>query len=208
MKDDKEKKEYSSFKDFIRTFLISLIVVVCIVKWIIHPVTIVGSSMYPTLEDGEYGFTNIIGTKVTELKRNEIVIVTMTDKNTGEKSQWVKRLIGLPGETIECIQDDIYIDGKKLDESSYIDETYKKQMIDTYGYFNQIPIEETDHEDTGQNVSDWGPIQLEKDEYFVMGDNRPFSADSRRQGVGPVKKTQIYGKNVFVIFPLNEMGNK
>ena len=195
----KEKKTQSWF-DFFKTFLISAIVVLFFIHFIAHPVNVVGSSMYPTLEDGEYGFTNILGATLHKVERNDVVIVTV------EESQWVKRIIGMPNDTIECKDDEIYVNGKKIDESSYIDEEYKQKMLDTYGYFNQYPKEVEVDGVVQKVISDWGPIQLAEDEYFVMGDNRPYSSDSRNPEVGPIHEKQLYGKGVLVLFPIDKMG--
>ena len=190
-----EKKQ--STGSFFKTFILTVGVVLLFINFIAHPVRVVGSSMYPTLEDGDYGFTNIIGTKISKPKRNDVVIVTMQEED-GTESQWIKRIIGMPNDTIECIHDEIYVNQKKIDESDYIDEKYKNEMIEKYGYFNQYPV--------NHSISDWGPVQLSDDEYFVMGDNRPCSSDSRNPNVGPVKEKQIYGKSMLVLFPISKMG--
>lgn len=163
--------------------------------------------MDPTLADGEYGFTSIISTKLSDPKRNQIVVVTMNDPNTNEKSEWVKRIIGMPGETIECVNDTILINGEPIDETSYIDQDYKQSIIDQYGYFNKT-VQKSDELNGMSVVRDWGPITLGEDEYFVMGDNRTFSKDSRDPEVGPVKRSQIYGNGVFVLYPFSKFGLK
>ena len=196
----KPEKKSQSWLEFFKTFFISAAVLFLFIHFIAHPVNVVGSSMYPTLEDGEYGFTNILGAKLNKIERNDIVIVTVED------SQWVKRAIGMPNDIIECKNDEIYVNGKKVDDSAYIDQKYKQKMIDTYGYFNQYP-KEIDIDGTIQKVvSDWGPIQLADDEYFVMGDNRPYSSDSRNPEVGPIHAKQLYGKSMLILYPFNKMG--
>lgn len=190
--EEDERTLLEDILDFLKIFVIGTVLILLFINFIAHPVTVYGKSMDPTLKDGEIGFTNIIGTLLTEPERGEVVVVKMTDPDTQETSHWVKRIIGMPNETIECINEQIYINGEVLDESEYIDEDYKQSMINQFGYFNM----------------DFGPITLGEDEYFVMGDNRPYSKDSRDTSVGPVHKGQIFGKNVIVIFPLSEMGVK
>lgn len=196
----KEQKKSKSWIEFLKTFAITAVVALLFVNFIAHPVNVIGSSMYPTLEDGEYGFTNIIGAKMSPAKRGEVVIVNVDD------SHWVKRVIGMPGDTVQCINDKIYVNGDLLDESAYIDTEYKEEITKQYGYFNQYPLEQEVDGQIQKVVSDWGPIQLQDDEYFVMGDNRPFSSDSRNPEVGPIHTDKLYGKNMLVLFPLNKMG--
>ena len=94
---------------------------------------------------------------------------------------YMKRIVGLPGETIQIKDGKLYIDGKELEEE------YKTTVIEDAG----VAAEE---------------IKLKKDEYFVLGDNRMASEDSRSQKVGNVKKTDIEGKVWFVISPKEHVG--
>lgn len=182
--------------DFIRVFVVSAIIIMIFANFIAHPVNIVGHSMDPTLSDGEFGFTSLISTAFREPERFDVVVVNMKDDDKDER--WVKRVIGLPGETIECRDNVVYINNEPLDESAYlkpefIDETLAKFKAENgvdYGNFNM----------------DFGPVELGEDEYFVMGDNRPYSKDSRY--VGPIHSDDVYGEGILVLYPFNKIGVK
>ncbi len=98
-----------------------------------------------------------------------------------EDDYFIKRVIGLPGETIQILGSDIYINGERLEED------YGKMPITNPGMAKE-------------------PITLEDDEYFVLGDNREISLDSRYDSVGPVKKELIAGKAVLRIWPISSFG--
>ena len=94
---------------------------------------------------------------------------------------YTKRIIGLPGESVEIIENRVYIDGEKLEEE------YETTDISDVGIANE-------------------KIELAEDEYFVLGDNRASSEDSRNADVGNVKREYIYGKAWFVISPRKDFG--
>ena len=167
-------------------------------NFVAHPVRVDGKSMYPTLKDGEFGFTNVGGVLLNGVKRGDIVVVTMEEK--GQKTHWVKRVIGMPGDTISCVNDIVFINGKVLDETQYIDPDYRQSCVDQFGYFNKVP--NADNTD----VQDFEEVKLGDDEYYVMGDNRPYSKDSRY--VGPVKKSQLFAKKMLVLLPISDIGVK
>lgn len=183
---------------FIKVFVVSAIVILLFVNFVAHPVRVDGRSMYPTLKDGEFGFTNVGGVLLNGVKRGDIVVVTMEEK--GQKTHWVKRVIGMPGDTISCVNDIVFINGKVLDETQYIDPDYRQSCVDQFGYFNKVP--NADNTD----VQDFEEVKLGDDEYYVMGDNRPYSKDSRY--VGPVKKSQLFAKKMLVLLPISDIGVK
>ncbi len=106
----------------------------------------------------------------------------------GEPATVIKRVIALPGETIECKDEQVYINGEALDESAYLDNDYAKDWLAKNGYFNY----------------NFDPVTLKEDEYFLMGYNRPISLDSRDSG--PYKKSQILAKDFLVLYPFEEFG--
>lgn len=196
--EDDERTLLEDILGFIKVFVVSAIVILLFVNFVAHPVRVDGKSMYPTLKDGEFGFTNVGGVLLNGVKRGDIVVVTMEEK--GQKTHWVKRVIGMPGDTISCVNDIVFINGKVLDETQYIDPDYRQSCVDQFGYFNKVP--NADNTD----VQDFEEMKLGDDEYYVMGDNRPYSKDSRY--VGPVKKSQLFAKKMLVLLPISDIGVK
>lgn len=119
-----------------------------------------GDSMLPNIHDKEVKSVNKM---VRKYKRGDIVIV----KNNRDQYFMIKRIIGLPGEKIDVIYDDVYINDKKLDEP-YVNQSNKK---------------------SDSNIRN---VKLKENEYYVMGDNRNYSMDSRE--LGPLKKSDIIGR--------------
>ncbi len=196
--EDDERTLLEDILGFIKVFVVSAIVILLFVNFVAHPVRVDGRSMYPTLKDGEFGFTNVGGVLLNGVERGDIVVVTMEEE--GQKTHWVKRVIGLPGDTVSCVNDVVYINGKVLDETKYIDPDYRQSLVDKFGYFNKVPNADN------TNVLDFEEVKLKDDEYYIMGDNRPYSKDSRY--VGPVKKSQIFAKKMLVLLPISDIGVK
>ena len=196
--EDDERTLLEDILGFIKVFVVSAIVILLFVNFVAHPVRVDGRSMYPTLKDGEFGFTNVGGVLLNGVERGDIVVVTMEEE--GQKTHWVKRVIGMPGDTISCVNDIVFINGKVLDETQYIDPDYRQSCVDQFGYFNKVPNA------NNTDVQDFEEVKLGDDEYYVMGDNRPYSKDSRY--VGPVKKSQLFAKKMLVLLPISDIGVK
>ena len=186
--EEDEKTIFEEILSFIGTFLICSVVIILITSLVIKPNVVSGRSMYPTLQTDDRGFSNVLALATEDIERGDIVTANMVNEEDGKTYSVVKRVIGLPGETIECKDETIYINGEKLDESSYLDESFAKDWYNTNGYFNDS----------------FGPVTLQEDEYFLMGDNRPISMDSRE--TGPVKKEDILAKDFMVLFPFSRFG--
>ena len=201
---------------FIKVFAITAIVILVFMNFIAHPIKVNGKSMDPTLQDGEFGFTNLASAWLSQIDRYDIVVVTteqeVTDdegKSSMQEIQIVKRVIGMPGDTVSCIDDEIYINGTIIEEDDYIDPDYIEQCREEYGYFNQI--EQVSKSEDGKTIVeyvDFPEVTLGDDEYFVMGDNRPVSKDSRDSSIGVIKKSQIYGVGTLILLPFDEFGIK
>lgn len=149
-----------------------------IVNYVGQRTMVSGQSMYPTLKDRDQLLVDKISYVFTEPERFDVVVFRYLYQ---ENTYFIKRIIGLPGETVQILGDTIYIDGEVLEED--------------YGY---EPIQDA------KRASE--PILLGEDEYFVMGDNRNDSTDSRDAAVANVSGDQIIGRAFVRIWPLNEVG--
>lgn len=172
----------SKAKEVLSTSLYFLfVIVVCflVVKYVAQRTEVIGVSMMETLHDGDNLIMNKISYRLGEPERFDIVIFPFRND---ERKNYIKRIIGLPGETIQ-IDDhgNIFINGELLEEH------YGKDVIENPGRAAE-------------------PFVLGDDEYFVMGDNRNNSEDSRFYEVGPVHRDEILGKVWIRIFPLNRFG--
>ena len=171
-----------SVKKFLLISLYFLLVLVCVylfITFVGQRVAVIGCSMEPTLKEDDHLLVDKLSYRFSEPKRFDIVVFPyIYEKNTF----YVKRIIGLPGETI-FIDDlgQIFIDGELLEEG------YGKEIIRNPGRAYE-------------------PITLKDDEYFVLGDNRNDSSDSRDPNVGNLKRSKITGKAFLRIYPFDSMG--
>lgn len=160
-----------------------LLIVLCLTYLVIHFVgqrtQVSGSSMEPKLSDKDNLIVDKITYKFKEPERFDIIVFPYKHK---EDTYYIKRIIGLPGETVYIDgEGNIYINDELLDES------YGKEII-------------LDAGNAGK------PITLGKDEYFVMGDNRNNSSDSRDPMVGNIKREDIIGRAWLRIWPVSKFG--
>jgi len=158
-----------SLKELI-PYVIIILTVVLIRTYLFTPIKVNGSSMMNTLENGDTMILNKIGMKINELKRFQIVVIKT------EESYLIKRIIGLPGETIEYKDGLLYINDKVMKDP----------------YFKE------------NNTIDFSKVTIPKDHYFVMGDNRDDSIDSRI--IGCINKEDIMGTTKLIIFPITNIG--
>lgn len=169
------KKEILSW---IGCFATAIIAALFIVTFLGQRVEVDGQSMEPTLQDHDNLICDKLSYRFTEPERFDIVIIYPYEDS--KKERWIKRIIGLPGEEVRIGEDGtIYINGEKLEES------YGKEVIKDPGMASET-------------------IQLGEDEYWVMGDNRNHSSDSRV--IGPVPKNRILGKAFVRIYPFSKFG--
>ncbi len=173
----------SKVKEILSTSLFILLVLALsfiIIKFVGQRTQVIGNSMNPTLYDGDNLIMDKISYRVHEPERFDVVV--FPPKINLDNKNYIKRIIGLPGETVRIDREgNIYINDEKLEES------FGLEVI----------------KDPGLAEKD---VYLSYEEYFVLGDNRNDSIDSRFENVGKVKKSDIIGKAWIRIWPLKEIG--
>ena len=160
-------------------FLIIIVLTYVIVTYVGQRTEVEGSSMETTLSDGDHLLVDKISYRFKEPERYDIIVFPY---QYAENTYYIKRIIGLPGETVQVIDGYVYIDGSLLESEVYGAEV----MLDA---------------NTAAE-----PITLGADEYFVLGDNRNHSSDSRDPSVGLIKRGDIMGKAWVRIYPFDRIG--
>lgn len=171
---------YSFFIDAIQTFLFVGAIFLVIYVFLFKPFQVTGASMYPNFVDGEHVLTNLIAMRFKDPKKGD-VIVFKAPKD--EEKDFIKRVIGTPGDTVSISNGNVYVNGQKLDQNKYL-----KNDVKTYG---------------GSFLKEAETVPVPPNQFFVMGDNRLYSSDSREWGF--VKRTEIIGQSFFVYWPPNHM---
>ena len=185
MEEIKELKKEKFFRRFLseiyeiaKFVAISLLIVVPIRMWVAQPFIVSGASMEPNFYNGDYLIIDEVSYNIKNPQREEVVVL----KLPGNSSFFIKRIIGLPGERIEIKENKIYIFNKENPEGFFLEENY---LQGEPNYFDMS-------------------FALTDNEYFVMGDNRSQSLDSRRWG--SISKDNIVGKALLRLWPLNSLG--
>lgn len=175
--EEKRRAAFWGAISWARDLAFSLFIAVILIVFIYQPVKVEGTSMMPTLTDQERIFIN----KFTyhyglgEIRRGDMVVFWYP-RDTSKS--YIKRIIGVPGDEIRIDEGDVYLNGSRLEED-YVPDIYRDRVS-------------------------WGPKRVPPDDYFVLGDHRSSSNDSRTWGF--VDRKYIYGKAVFVYWPPDKMG--
>ncbi len=184
-KETKKKRFRFSFKAFtsgvlnwVLLIFVAAVVGYSIVTFLFQTITVIGPSMNNTLQDGQVVIVNKICYTIGDVERYDVVAFSQVET---ENYYEIKRVIGLPGETVQIKDGFIYINGERLEDLIY------DERILTAG----IASDE---------------IKLSDDEYFVLGDNVNNSEDSRYSNVGNISKSEILGKVVYIISPKENRG--
>ena len=159
-----------------RDLLIAIGLALVIIVFLYQPVKVEGTSMAPLLSDQERIFINKFVYRFEPIQRGDVVVFWYP---LDRSKSFIKRVVGLPGETVEIRRGTVYVNG------SAVPEPY-------------VPLQYED-------MSDFGPVRVPRDSYFVMGDHRISSNDSRV--FGPVASRFIYGRAVFAYWPVDHFGS-
>ena len=162
---------------WVRDLALSVLIAIVVILFLYQPVKVEGTSMMPALLDQERIFINkfIYRFGFGEIHRGDMVVFWFP----GDPSKsYIKRVIGLPGDLIEIEDGLVYVNGQRLEE-------------------DYVPADYRDRQSRP-------PLQVPPEQYYVLGDHRSSSNDSRAWG--PVQRRYIYGKAVFVYWPLEKMG--
>ena len=159
-----------------RDLLIAIGLALVIIVFLYQPVKVEGTSMAPLLSDQERIFINKFVYRFEPIQRGDVVVFWYP---LDHSKSFIKRVVGLPGEAVEIRQGAVYVDGRIVLEP-YVPPQY-------------------------EDLSDFGPVRVEKDHYFVMGDHRISSNDSRV--FGSVASRFIYGRAVFAYWPVDHFGS-
>ncbi|MGC1618409.1 MAG: signal peptidase I [Candidatus Acidiferrum sp.] len=159
-----------------RDLLIAIGLALVIIVFLYQPVKVEGTSMAPLLSDQERIFINKFVYRFEPIERGDVVVFWYP---LDRSKSFIKRIIGLPGEKVEIHQGVVYVNGRAIQEP-YVPAQY-------------------------EDLSDFGPIRVPRASYFVMGDHRISSNDSRV--FGPVASKYIYGRAVFAYWPVDHFGS-
>lgn len=166
-------------KELVKDVIVAVVIAVIIMQFI-KPTVVRERSMEPNFHDGDYLFISKQSYRTGEPARGDVVVFKseLTDEN-GKDKLLIKRIIGLPGETIDVFDDQVYINGQLLVEDYTADGITPGEI---YG------------------------LEIPEGSYFCMGDNRVVSIDSRDSDVGCVSRDLIVGKVFVRLFPFNQIG--
>lgn len=171
---------FKFFFDILESIVVALAIFVVVYLFLYQPHQVKGASMEPNFHDGEYILTNKFEYKFGDPKRGD-VIVFRSPQNPD--IDFIKRIIGLPGDRVKLSNNKFYINGVELDEEYLRDDLYTYQ---------------------GSYLKDGQETIVPPDHYFVSGDNRPRSSDSREWG--PITRDSIIGKSQLRYWPFNRFG--
>ena len=192
-KEKKKKTVWQEILSWVLTLLAAVVIASMVRLFIFEPVRVDGGSMNTTLKDGEVMLVTKPEVLLGRMERGDVIICRFPDRNSTARLKiaapldialvshtlFVKRLVGLPGDTVAVQGGHLYLNDKMVDEPYVDEERFGGKVFERY--------------------------TLGEDEYFVLGDNRAGSHDSRYSEVGPITRDMIVGHAKVVILPLNKI---
>ncbi len=183
MSEEEARKEDKGVFRTILGWIIYLVIIVLltylIVTFVGQRTRVSGSSMETTLSDGDNLIVDKISYRFRDPKRYDIIVFPFQYE---DDTYYIKRIIGMPGETVQVKDGYVYINGERLDS-----DIYGNELMEDPGIAEE-------------------PITLGEDEYFVLGDNRNHSSDSRDPSVGILKRSDLIGRAWVRIYPFSKFG--
>lgn len=171
----RDERHLPALNSWIRDLFFSILISLFIIVFVYQPVKVEGGSMEPGLQDQERIFINKLAYRLEDIRRGDIVVFRYP---RDPRKSFIKRVIGLPGDRVRVLDGHIYINNR-LTSEPYVPEEY----LDSRSY---------------------PEVKVPADSYYVLGDHRSMSNDSR--DFGPVPRINIYGKAVFGYWPIDKLG--
>lgn len=163
--------------DFLKVFLLALAIIIPVRFYLFQPFIVTGDSMQPNFHEGEYLIIDEISYRFTPPKRGEVIV--LRSPRPGNEF-FIKRVVGLPGETVEITNGKVTIKNAEHPGGPTLQESYLPSTTTTFGTLT---------------------VTLEQDQFFVLGDNRTYSSDSR--SFGPIRRDRIVGRVILRAFPVS-----
>ena len=172
--------------EFIQSIVLALSVFVLIYLFVAQPNEVKGSSMIPNFLDKEFLLTDKLSYQFGSPQRGDVVIfkAPASEACSAEECEYIKRVIGLPGDKVKVEGGQVYLNGELLNQSSFL----SSEVMTSPGEFNQEGVE----------------MEVPSGQYLCFGDNRPNSRDGRE--FGPIDRKLIVGKAFFKYWPIKSIG--
>jgi len=172
------KKAYVKFLDTSQFILFFVAILLIAYMFILQPHEVSGLSMYPTFKNKDFLLSYLVDVRINNIRHGDVVVF---HSPVEEDKLYIKRVIGLPKDTIKLEGGAVYRNGDKVDESEYLDDS-----VPTFG---------------GSFISDGKEVIVSENTLIVMGDNRPYSSDSRAWGLLPY--SELIGRSLLRFWPLS-----
>ena len=175
------RKIYAFLLDAVQTLLVAAAVFLVIYMFFFRPFEVNGESMHPNFSNREYVLTNLIALRLGNPKLGDVVVFKAPPPN--QEKDYIKRVIGVAGDSVMVKDGNVYLNNQLLDESAFL-----KSDVKTYA---------------GAFLKEGVVVTVPQGEYFVTGDNRSYSSDSREWGF--IKQDELIGESFLVYWPVSHI---